>query len=87
MLRGEKKNQPEIALNSIKSSENIAKAENILMPLPVQLIALQLLAMSITEIADILEVLHHEELCLKAFQIFSGIWVCSEQSSLPMSPE
>lgn len=38
MLRGEK-NQPEIALNSIKSSENIAKAENILMPLPVQLIA------------------------------------------------
>lgn len=37
MLR--ENSRPEMALNSIKSSENIAKAENFLMPLPVKLIA------------------------------------------------
>lgn len=35
-VKGEK---PEIALNSIKSSEKIAKAENFLVTLPVQVIA------------------------------------------------
>lgn len=37
MLR--KKSQPEIALNLIKSSEKVAKAENFLVTLPIQLIA------------------------------------------------
>ena len=37
MLR--KKSQPEIALNLIKSSKKIAKAENFLVTLPIQLIA------------------------------------------------